>query len=244
MYTENAMISIKNLKKSYHGQKIIDDFSLDVKAPIFGFLGQNGAGKTSIMKMIVGLVFPDCGSILIDGVPSTDASIKEKIGFLPENPYFYERLTGLEFLRLCARLFNGSRNKSDDDLCELLKKVGIYDARNHLIGVYSKGMRQRLGFAETLVNDPEYLFLDEPFDGLDPIGRKDMKEIIEVLRSDGKKIFFNSHILFDVEELCDEVGVLNNGRLIYAGPVREFCGDMSLEDRFVSVVKDAVQAII
>jgi ABC-2 type transport system ATP-binding protein len=231
------MVEFLNLTKKYKKNRVaVDDFSLKVDAPIFGFLGQNGAGKTTITKMIVGLLRPTSGSILIDGKPSVDMVSKKKIGFMPETPYFYERMTGLEFLSFCDDLF-GERHPSGNAHYEsLLKKVGIFEARNFEIKTYSKGMRQRLGFAQALVNDPEYLFLDEPLDGLDPIGRREMKEVMIGLRHEKRKVFLNTHILYDVEEMCDEVGVIHKGKLLYAGPVKEFCAGKSLEERFIETI--------
>lgn len=232
------MIEIKNLKKSFSGQTVVSDLTLTIpRGKVFGFMGQNGAGKTTTMKMIVGLSTPDYGTIMIGGRSATDISVREIIGFMPEAPYFYDRLTGLEFLRFCGDLFHSDKNKSDVAYGEILKKVGIYDARHKKINAYSKGMKQRLGFAQTLVNDPEYVFLDEPLDGLDPIGRKEIKEIIKMLKTEGKTVFFNSHILYDTEELCDEIGIIHRGKLLYAGTTREFCAGMPLESRFVEIVE-------
>jgi len=241
------MVSFSNVTKTYgkgkKARRVVDDFSLTVDAPIFGFLGQNGAGKTTIIKMVVGLLAPTTGAILIDGHPSASEASKEKIGFMPETPYFHERMKGIEFLRFCGRLFErdmrpGTRDKEERISCEdLLRKVGLYEARNYEIRTYSKGMRQRLGFAQALVNDPEYLFLDEPLDGLDPVGRREMKEVMLGLKREGRKIFLNTHILYDVEEMCDEVGIVNKGILLYSGRVKDFCAGRPLEDRFVEVVQ-------
>ena len=240
----HSMLSLSRVTKVYGKRKkrrlAVDDFSLDIDAPVFGFLGQNGAGKTTIIKMIVGLLEPTSGTIAIDGIPSMSAASKRRMGFMPETPYFYERMTGLEFMLFCAQLFPESR-KSDDALGELLKKAGIYEARNYEIRTYSKGMRQRLGFAQSLVNDPGYLFLDEPLDGLDPIGRHDLKRSMLALKAEGRKIFLNTHILYDVEEICDEVGVIHEGKLLYAGPVANFCNGRPLEERFVETVRDYEQ---
>ena len=227
---------------------MVDDFTLDADAAIFGFLGENGAGKTTVMKMIVGLLEPTSGTITIDGKASARPEVKQRIGFMPETPYFYERFSGIEFLRFCDSLF-GNHGPRRDDLPkvitgqgrerwygELLKRVGIYDARDREIRTYSKGMRQRLGFAQALVNDPDYLFLDEPLDGLDPVGRREMKQVMLELKREGKKIFLNTHILYDVEEICDEMGVIHQGKLLYAGPVNGFAQGKSLEERFVETI--------
>lgn len=230
------MILLDNITKHYGKKAAVDGLSLTVPdGTAFGFLGQNGAGKTTTMKMIVGLSAPDSGTINIGGKPATDPSLRANMGYMPEAPYFYERLTGAEFLRFCAELFDKNLNGEECDA--LLKQVGLQAARDKAIGAYSKGMKQRLGFVQALVNDPEYVLLDEPLDGLDPIGRKEIKNIIRDLRSRGKTIFFNSHILYDTEELCDEIGILHEGRLIYSGPVKEFCAGRPLEERFVAVVE-------
>jgi len=232
------MIQFSHLTKAYKKRQVaVNDFSLAVDVPIFGFLGQNGAGKTTIIKMIVGLLTPTSGTITMDGKPSTDSASKRRMGFMPETPYFYERMTGLEFMRLCDALYDPHAAAGREArYVALLKRVGIYDARDFEIRTYSKGMRQRLGFAQALVNDPEYLFLDEPLDGLDPIGRREMKEVMRELKKEGKKIFLNTHILNDVEEICDAVGIIHKGRLLYAGTVKEFCKGKPLEERFMEVV--------
>lgn len=236
------MIEFSHLTKSYRKRApAVDDFSLSVDVPIFGFLGQNGAGKTTIMKMIVGLLEPTSGTITIDGLPSASNEAKKKIGYMPETPYFYERMTGLEFLKFCDELYGEDPKKIKKEKGHhydgLLKKVGILAAKDFEIRTYSKGMRQRLGFASALVNDPEYLFLDEPLDGLDPIGRREMKEVMLGLRHEKRKIFLNTHILADVEEICDAMGVIHAGKLLYAGGVKEFCDGKPLEERFMEEVE-------
>ena len=233
-----SMVVFSSVTKKYRKRVVVEDFSLSVGAPIFGFLGANGAGKTTIMKMTVGLLAPTSGTIMIDGKSSRDAASKQKIGFMPETPYFYERFTGMEFMKFCGELFGRRGSAFDSFALDILKRVGIFDARDYEIKTYSKGMRQRLGFAQALVNDPEYIFLDEPLDGLDPVGRREMKDVMRALKREGKKIFLNTHILYDVEEVCDELGVIHRGRLLYAGPVKEFSAGKSLEERFVEVVDE------
>lgn len=231
------MIEISNLTKRYGKEIVVDNLSLTIqRGEVFGFLGQNGAGKTTTIKMIVGITTPDGGNITIGGKSFRDVSMREKIGFMPEAPYFYERLTGLEFLKFCGELFKQNK-KADEEYGEILKTVGIYDARNKKISAYSKGMKQRLGFAQTMVNDPDYVFLDEPLDGLDPLGRKEIKGVIKKLKKDGKTVFFNSHILFDTEELCDKIGIIDKGKLLYGGSVRDFCQGKPLEEKFVELVE-------
>lgn len=233
----NPMINIHHVTKRYGTQTVVKDFSLSVDVPVFGFLGQNGAGKTTLMKMIVGLTSPTSGSVTINGLPSASLAVRERIGFMPENPYFYQRLTGLESLMFYHQLFRHSPRKTTAEYEAVLAKLGIYDARHHLVQTYSKGMKQRLGLAQAMINDPEYIFLDEPLDGLDPLGRQEIKAIIKHLRDSGKKLFFNSHILFDVEELCDAIGIIHAGELIYTGSVANFCQSESLEQRFVNEIQ-------
>ena len=232
------MIEIRNLRKSYGGHPVVDNLSLTVKTgSVFGFLGPNGAGKTTTMKMLVGLARADSGAIKIDGHEPHDTASRERIGFMPEDPYFYDRLTGMEFLMFCGQLFKKSYRKTEKEYSEILKLAGIYDARGHAIATYSKGMKQRLGFAQALVNDPVHIFLDEPLDGLDPIGRREIKLMIKKLHADGKTIFFNSHVLADVEEICHEIGIIHQGRLVYAGDVKQFCNGRTLEEQFVTVIE-------
>ncbi len=203
------MIRIKNVSKKYKEVSVVHNLSLEIpKGSVFGFLGQNGAGKTTTIKMIVGLIKIDEGTIDIEGVPSSNAIIKEKIGFMPEAAYFYERLTGIEFLKFCGSLFH-ELPVADIYYEKILNEVGILEAKDLPIKDYSKGMKQRLSFAQAIINNPEYIFLDEPLDGLDPIGRREIKTIIKKLKSEGKTIFFNSHILYDTEELCEEIGVIH-----------------------------------
>lgn len=231
------MIVLKDITKIYGNQAVVENFNLKVDAPVFGFLGQNGAGKTTVMKMLVGLTTPTSGSITINGIASTELAHRAHIGFMPENPYFYHRLTGLESLIFYHQLFRNAPRKTTAQYEEVLAELGIFEARHRYVSTYSKGMKQRLGLAQALINDPDYIFLDEPLDGLDPLGRNAMKEIIKKLRGRGKKIFFNSHILFDVEELCDAIGIIHRGKLIYSGPVSKFTHGEPLEHQFVKTIR-------
>jgi ABC-2 type transport system ATP-binding protein len=237
------MIEIKDMSKSFGGRTVVDHISLTIqKGKIFGFLGPNGAGKTTTIKILVGLNTPDSGVATIEGALPTELPTRERIGFMPESPYFYDHLTGYEFLQFCGNLFHSSCNTADH-VRDLLKEVGLFEAKDALIKTYSKGMKQRLAFASAIVNDPAYLFLDEPLDGLDPIGRKELKRIIKSLNEAGTTIFFNSHILFDTEELCDEIGILNRGSLLYAGPIADFTKGRSLEEQFVAHIESLSPAL-
>ncbi len=232
------MIEIKNLVKTYGGRVAVDHFSLTIRqGNIVGFLGANGAGKTTTLKMMSGISSPDSGDILFDGKPITDRDVKKHIGFMPELPSFYEYLTGNEFLSFCETLSRGSGDFTEKKSEEIFKKVGLFDARHFPIKEYSKGMRQRLAFAQAIVHEPTHIFLDEPLDGLDPIGRKAFKQFITELRDEGKTIFFSSHILFDAEELCDEIAIIHKGRLVYSGNIPDFCAGKTLEKQFVDTVE-------
>lgn len=232
------MLEIKNLVKTYGSRPVVDNFSLSVPSgSIIGFLGANGAGKTTTLKMIVGITSPDSGSILLDGKSLSLGERKKHIGFMPELPSFYEYLTGSEFLLFCETLSRGSADFTKEKSAEIFKKIGLFEARDLPIKGYSKGMRQRLAFAQAIVHEPTHIFLDEPLDGLDPIGRKAFKQLIKDLKSEGKTIFFSSHILFDAEELCDEIAIIHKGRLVYAGNIPTFCAGKTLEKQFVETIE-------
>ena len=192
----------------------------------FGLLGQNGAGKTTLLKILLGIVRPTSGAGILLGQPIGDRSIKEKIGYLPENPYFYDYLTGWEFLEFVAGLFEISKSIQKQRISELLDLVGLSKstAIRKQLRQYSKGMLQRVGMAQALINDPELVFLDEPMSGLDPMGRYQIREIIVSLKEQGKTIFFNSHVLSDVEKICDRIAILVEGELICIGTLDEILG--------------------
>ena len=192
----------------------------------FGLLGQNGAGKTTLLKTLLGIVRPTSGAGILLGQPIGDRSIKEKIGYLPENPYFYDYLTGWEFLEFVAGLFEISKSIQKQRISDLLDLVGLSKstAIRKQLRQYSKGMLQRVGMAQALINDPELVFLDEPMSGLDPMGRYQIREIIVSLKEQGKTIFFNSHVLSDVEKICDRIAILVEGELICIGTLDEILG--------------------
>ncbi len=219
------VLEVKELKKTYRSPflrkkiKALDGVSFDVKeGEIFGLLGPNGAGKTTIFKSILSLIKIDEGEIKIFG-EKIKKDTREKIGFLPENPYFYRHLTGYETIDFYSSFFK--KRLSRDEIIKLFDKIGLKDAMERRIGTYSKGMLQRIGFAQAIINDPDFIILDEPMTGLDPLWRKEMKEWIIELKKKGKTIIFSTHILPDVEEICDTVGILFKGRVLKIGKISE-----------------------
>jgi ABC-2 type transport system ATP-binding protein len=228
------VVQVSELRKVYRtgfwmNQKIepLKRCSLTVyQGETFGLLGPNGAGKTTLLKTLLGIIRPTSGRGLVLGQPLGEQSVKQRLGYLPENPYFYDSLTGWEFLRFVAGLFQIPRDVQDEHISNLLDLVGLAksEAKNKQLRRYSKGMLQRIGMAQALINDPEIVFLDEPMSGLDPMGRYQIREIILSLKELGKTIFFNSHILSDVEKICDRVAILAKGELICIGSLEEFLG--------------------
>ena len=198
--------------------KAVDDLSLEVsEGEIFGFLGPNGAGKTTTIKMLLGIIFPTAGSAQILGMPIGDIEIKRQISYLPESPYFYEYMSGQELLDFYGRLFGLSHSARRQKVEELLKTVGLYADRRKPLSQYSKGMLQRIGIAQALINDPKLLIFDEPTSGLDPIAHMDVRDLILDLKAQGKTVFLSSHQLSDVEMVCDRVSILNRGKLLKVG---------------------------
>jgi len=192
----------------------LKDLSLAVEqGEIFGLLGPNGAGKTTTLKILMGIIFPTRGSARILGRPLGDKWAKARLGFLPENPYFYDYLTGREFLKYYGQLYGIARQERARRAEALLERVGLRDAATLPLKGYSKGMLQRIGLAQALLNDPQIVILDEPQSGLDPLGRKEIRDLILQLREEGKTVFFSSHILSDAEIVCDRVAILYGGEL-------------------------------
>jgi ABC-2 type transport system ATP-binding protein len=198
----------------------LEDLTLQVgQGEVFGFLGPNGAGKTTTLKLLMQLIYPTSGHAEILGKPIGDVSVRQRIGFLPENPYFYDNLTAEELLRYFAGLFGYSAAERRRRATELLDQVGIGAERRFQLRKFSKGMVQRVGIAQALVNEPEVVFLDEPMSGLDPLGRREVRELILRLRDRGCTVFFSSHVLSDAEALCSRVAILAKGRLVASGPL-------------------------
>jgi ABC-2 type transport system ATP-binding protein len=229
-----VVVQTVGLKKAYRtgfwlNQRVtpLKSCSLTVhQGETFGLLGPNGAGKTTLLKTLLGIVRPSAGTGSILGKPLGDRHIKQRVGYLPENPYFYDYLTAWEFLTYAAGLFQIPARVQRQRIPELLELVGLAQstARKKQLRKYSKGMLQRVGMAQALINDPEVVFLDEPMSGLDPMGRYQIREIILSLKAQGKTIFFNSHVLSDVEMICDRIAILARGELICSGSLGELLG--------------------
>jgi len=223
-----AVLELTGISKSYRTHLslrkrwILRDLSLSIReGEIFGFIGTNGAGKTTTIKLALGLIFPDSGAIRIFGEGAGRVALRRRIGFLPENPYFYDYLTGAEFLDFHARLFGLSTADRRRRVADLLDRVGLGNRGDRQLRQYSKGMLQRVGLAQALINDPDLVILDEPMSGLDPIGRREVRDIILDIKSRGRTVFFSTHILSDTEMICDRVGILARGSLKAIGAVDE-----------------------
>ena len=228
-------IRIENLKKSFRlgfipkTKEILKGISLSVKeGEIFGYLGPNGAGKTTTIKCLLGLIFPDEGTISIFGQPHLSARARQVLGFLPENPYFYDYLTAREFLAFYADLFGLGRDVKEERIGRLLKLVGLERAADLRLRKFSRGMLQRIGLAQALINDPKLVILDEPLGGLDPLGRKEIRDIIVRFKQEGKTVFFTSHILQDIEMICDHVAIIVGGRVVKQGALQDLVSEKVL----------------
>ena len=222
-------IEILGLEKIYNAgfwrkrsKRALRPFSLAVEeGEIFGFLGPNGAGKTTTLKILMGLVFPSGGTARILGMELDDPRMKAQIGFLPEQPYFYDHLTARELLHYYGQLSGVSANELSRKVDAILEQVKLSNSANVQLRKFSKGMLQRVGIAQAILHDPKVVFLDEPMSGLDPMGRREVRNLIEDLKARGKTVFFSTHILSDAEALCDRVGIIHQGELRGVGAVAE-----------------------
>ncbi len=192
---------------------------------VFGFLGPNGAGKTTTLKLLMGLVFPTAGSARILGMAFDDPQVKSQIGFLPEQPYFYDHLSPRELLNYYGQLSGMPAKGRSARVEQMLARVGLSDSANIQLRKFSKGMLQRVGLAQAILHDPKLVFLDEPMSGLDPMGRREVRDLIQQLRHEGKTVFFSTHILSDAEALCDRVGVIHQGELRGVGAVADLTSE-------------------
>jgi ABC-2 type transport system ATP-binding protein len=241
-------IAIRNLTKvfpiPFKRERVVAvrNLSLEV-APgqVYGLLGPNGSGKSTTMKIVLGLVSPSGGSTEIFGRDSQIVDSHEEVGFLPENPYFYKYLTGAETLRFYGKLCGLSGATLKDKIGELLKLVGLENARDRRLGGYSKGMLQRIGLAQALIQDPRLLVLDEPTAGVDPRGSAEIRDLIVACKSRGITVLLCSHLLGQVQEICDRIGILNHGALVREGKLEEL---ISIEDQTEIIFRDAPPALL
>ncbi|NCF69511.1 MAG: ATP-binding cassette domain-containing protein [Chloroflexi bacterium] len=209
------IISTQNLRKEFGSKVAVADLTVDVQpSEIFGFLGPNGAGKTTSVKMLLGLTWPTAGTATLLGRPLGDRQARARIGFLPEHFRFHEWLTAAEFLDLHGRLYGMSKAKRKEAVPRLLDLVGLGERMETKLRAFSKGMLQRIGLAQSLLNDPDLVFLDEPTSGLDPLGRRLVRDVIKGLRERGTAVFLNSHLLSEVEKTCDRVAFIREGRIL------------------------------
>ena len=235
------IIEVENLVKTYAGHTALDGLNFCVQVgDIFGFLGPNGAGKTTTIRILTGMIRPDSGIAVIDGrdVGTETMTIKGMINALPESNGYYEWMTAHEYLLFFSRLYKEKPSKAK--IRHLLDIVGLKHKANHLIGSFSRGMKQRLGIARALVNEPKLLFLDEPTNGLDPGGRRDIHDLlVELNRRENKTIFISTHLLDDVDRLCNKIAILNCGKIVKIGDIQELKGKGTLEDIFFSTTREA-----
>lgn len=251
------IIEIKNLTKDYETGfwrkkkvRALDDLTLSVNSgQIFGFLGGNGAGKTTTIKILMSLLFATSGTAKILGHDISDVKMHQEIGYCPENPYFYDYLTAFELMNYFGEIFGVSGPKRKEKAAELLTKVGLAEKDwNKQLRKFSKGMLQRVGLAQSLINDPKVVFLDEPMSGLDPMGRREIRDLIAGLREKGTTVFMSTHILSDVEALCDQVAILRGGKLAATGKLDDLLAsggeDMSFEVNASGVSAEAIGSIV
>ena len=240
------MIEIKNVSKSYvKDVKSVDSLNLEIKnGEIFGFLGPNGAGKTTTIRMITGILEPDGGDILVDGysIRSNPIEAKKRFGFVPDNPDIFLKLKGIEYLKFLAEIYNVPIEKRVERIENLTKKFEIYQNLNSTIESYSHGMRQKIVICGALISNPKNWILDEPMTGLDPKSSFDLKEMMREHTKKGNAVFFSTHILDVAERLCDRVGIINKGKLVFVGTFEEmkakFKEETSLEELFLEITEN------
>jgi ABC-2 type transport system ATP-binding protein len=240
-----AILRTEKLRVEYRGRELrqavkiaLHGLDLEVNAgEVFGFLGPNGAGKTTTMNVLLGFVPPTSGAAYLFGIDVRQPIARQRIGYLPELTYYYKFLTAEELLRFYAKIFGLARAEMDRRIPALLKLVELEHAAKRPIKSYSKGMQQRVGLAQALINNPDLLVLDEPTSGLDPLGRMKVREIIQRLKNEGKTVFFSSHELGEVESVCDRVAIIHQGELKAVGRVADITGaHPSLEQAFLAII--------
>jgi ABC-2 type transport system ATP-binding protein len=230
---------VKDFRTSFRGRPLraVDDVSIRIlPGEVYGLIGPNGSGKSTTMKALLGLLVPTAGQCAIFGKDSLRVDSRDDVGFLPENPYFYKHLSGVETLRFYGKLCGLAGRQLKDRVNELLALVGLEDARDRRLGGYSKGMLQRIGLAQALVQDPRLVILDEPTAGVDPVGSRQIRDLIFKLRERGITVFLCSHLLEQVQEVCDQVGIIFQGRMIREGRLDDL---IAIEDQTEIVLRDA-----
>lgn len=237
-------IEIHQLTKKYrkglrNSRPAVEALNLKVeKGEVFGFLGPNGAGKSTVIKILMDFIRPSSGTAKINGTPARDPEGRRAVGYLPENPFFYDHLTAAEVLTFGGKANHLKKKHLSRRMDELLERLKLSHAKKQRLRTYSKGMVQRTGLALALIHNPEICILDEPMSGLDPLGRRLVADLIVDMRNNGQTVFFSSHILSDIERVCDRVGILNRGRLLYCGDLKsKLPENESLEDYFVQLIE-------
>lgn len=245
MLTSIPAIQTQHLRKVFRGRPAVEDLSLEVaQGEVFGFLGPNGAGKSTTVKMLLGLTHPTSGSAQILGQPLDSLGIKRQMGFLPELFRFHDWMTGKEFLRFHGQLYGMESADLKRRIPEVLQLVGLAGREQERIKGYSKGMQQRIGLAQAILNRPRLVFLDEPTSALDPIGRREVREIIGHLKEQGTTVFLNSHLLSEVELTCDRVAIVNKGQVVKSGTLDELLNPKLEADLRVDKVTPALQSAL
>ena len=247
MQLDRPVIQTQKITKSYGSRIAVNGLDLTVEAKqVHGFLGPNGAGKTTTLKMLVGLLRPDSGSLKILGMDAAGdkPKIRERIGFMPELPKFPKHLTGEELLDVYGRMYGIPKVQRKQKAKELIKMVGLEGRGGDRIGRYSKGMQQRIGIAQALLNDPELVILDEPSIGLDPVGMVEVRDMVKGIVRSGQTVFFSSHLLAEVQQICDHVTIINHGNLLFSGTLEEASAQASPSRRLVLEVQTSSDSIL
>lgn len=241
----DIIVSVKNLSKSYQQVKAVDGIDLTIKrGEFFGFVGPNGAGKTSTIRMLTGILPPDHGEILIDGFTLGERKkIVRIIGVVPESRGFYDWMTAFEYLQFFSTIYGIEKSRQSENIPSLLDQVGLLNRQANKIGTYSRGMKQRLGLARALINDPRILFLDEPTLGLDPQGQEVIRNLLTKLNQDGATIFLSSHLLHEVSDLCSRIAIIDKGKLIIQGTMDELQQKVDLKNTYYLKIKGDLKTI-
>ena len=245
MEARQPAVEAQGLRKVYNRKAAVEDLSLTVgRGEVFGFLGPNGAGKTTSLKMLLGLVVPTSGTGRLLGKPLGEPEARRQVGFLPEHFRFHEWLKAAEFLHFHGRLYGMEEGRRDKKVREALTIVGLSDCAGQRLSTFSKGMLQRIGIAQALLNDPELVFLDEPTSGLDPLGRRQVRDIILAVRERGVTVFLNSHLLSEAERVCDRVAIINKGSVVRQGALSELLsGDLEVDLRLANLTPELLEAL-